>query len=91
MVALSDSAADKEAVDQPCYSVNDTQTLVGHKSVGMLLKRFLDKLTATELEHVLEETLEKSANRLVTNESLGIILTVAGFVDNSGIAMRGSM
>ena len=44
-----------KAVDQPCYGVKDTKTLIGHECVGMLLKRFLDNLTASELVQVVKK------------------------------------
>ena len=70
---------------------NDIQTFISHKSVGTLLKRFLDNLTASELAHVLKDVFQKSAHRLVTDKSLGSIHSVAGSVDKQGIAMQNSM
>lgn len=73
LVALSDYAADSQVVGQPCYGVHDNKTLIGQECVGTFLKRFLDNLTASELAHVLKEVLQKSADRLVTDKSLGVI------------------
>ncbi len=68
--------------------MSDTQTHVGHKSVGTFLKRFHDNLTASELAHVLNEVLQKRAHRLVSDKSLGVIHATA---DNQAIAMQDSM